>query len=87
MLSCSFTMFGTTANSQTSSEEEMIDFDTVEPTVMFGSRAGSKKGKPRAFHYNARYHTPFAFVQSLNWVGVKNFQKTQRPTETHEAQP
>ena len=28
--------------SQTSSEEEMKDIDTVKPTVMFGSRAGSK---------------------------------------------
>ena len=29
----------------TSSEEEMKDFDTVKPTVMFGSKGGSKKGK------------------------------------------
>ena len=44
MLSCSFNLFWTTATSQTSSEEEMKDFDTVKPTVMFGSKAGSKKG-------------------------------------------
>ena len=44
MLSCSFNMFWTTANSQTSSEEEMKDFDAVEPTVIFGSRSGIEKG-------------------------------------------
>ena len=44
MLSCSFNMFWTTATSQTSSEEEMKDIDTVKPTVMFGSRSGIKKG-------------------------------------------
>ena len=44
MFSCSFNMFWMTATSQTSSEEEMKDIGTVKPTVMFGSRSGTKKG-------------------------------------------
>ena len=35
--------------SQTSSEEEWMNRDTVKPTVTFGSRAGFKKGTLRVF--------------------------------------
>ena len=44
MLSCTSSMFWTTVTSQTSSEEEWMNRDTVTPTVTFGSRAGFKKG-------------------------------------------
>ena len=44
MLSCTLSMFWTTVTSQTSSEEEWMNRDTVKPTVTFGSRAGFKKG-------------------------------------------
>ena len=43
MLSCTLSMFWTTVTSQTSSEEEWMNRDTVKPTVTFGSRAGFKK--------------------------------------------
>ena len=44
MLSCTLSMFWSTVTSQTSSEEEWMNRDTVKPTVTFGSRAGFKKG-------------------------------------------
>ena len=43
MLSCTLSVFWTTVTSQTSSEEEWMNRDTVKPTVTFGSRAGFKK--------------------------------------------
>ena len=55
MLSCTLSMFWTTVTSQTSSEEEWMNRDTVKPTVTFGSRAGFKKGTLLlpCFHKNA----------------------------------
>ena len=44
MLSCTFSMFWTTVTSQTSSEKRRTNRHTVKPTVMFGSRAGFRKG-------------------------------------------
>ena len=44
MLSFTLNMFWTTVTSQTFSEEEWMNSDTVKPTVTFGSRAGFKKG-------------------------------------------
>ena len=69
MLSCTLSMFWTT--SQTSSEEEWMNRDTVKPTVTFGSRAGFKKGTLLlpCFHKNkSRDH-----LLGCGWLGGSLF--------------